>query len=762
MTILPIKLAATVSIALLMMATGFQLRAQLPSAPDERLSLGTSLTHEVKMGLTRRFSVEVKSGQYLRINVWHSAAHIAVRLSDSKGRTLYSSRAEQWYGDWFNSVFHIAESDGTLFFEVVPIEVKAGMAKTAVHLIELRPSGGDDQARIDALRIFNEGLSKRSGSFENVKTAEGLFIKAGQDFLSVGEYTLSAVSLVNLGWVLQELGNHRNSQQFFALAITLFSNLKDPLGESKAHAGVSYSLNALGDYKGSIAAEEKALKVKQVFGIAYEEATSYINIGLNQFLDREYRKAVESCRKGLERSRESLSQDRARRALSCLSTAQTELGNYDEALANLTEAVTLSKSMGDARGEAESLLSIAMVHATRGEYPRALSIYEETAAALRRIDDRKFEASVLKSMASLYAALNSYEKAIATLERSVAISRALGDTKELVRGLESLALYNVSLGRYGEAETMYRRAYDEYRSSGNVAGRMDVLASLGFLFSRRGDAAKSLEYYESAVALIPEVRDPKAEVRVLAGAAWALVGTMKRPMILKAREYFTRAAAREQASGTTATLPILRLGIGFTHLQLEDVPGARSAFAESAESARASGNPLAEGWANGYLADVSSMQGNSEESILFGKRAVNLFQRIRVEVRAADESLVKGFLADKVPVFRALSDRLISLGRLAEAQAVLDLLKDEEYAGLTTRTGEKAVTVPYSLSEEKAVLAVDNLASLGRRRLELEKLQNAPEGLNSEQQKELDRVYDEIEKANEAFRGSTSRSRPRA
>ena len=700
---------------------------------------------------THLFLIPVTEGQFLRLKFTHVGSNVAVKISDSKGVAMYSSPVQPWIGDWFGTVLLKVDKTDTLQLEVKGIEVKAETARAIVDFAELRPFEEGDAKRLEAFSLFNSAMSKRSGPATALRSSQDLFAKAVDGFLAMDEFTMAGVSLVNLGWVLQALEDYENSIRFFNLATTIFSNIKDPLSESKAYAGVGHSENELGDYDAAVKALEKSLAVKSVFGIAYEDSTSLINIGLSQILQRDYAGALKSCERGIEVAGFAKSPDRQRRARSCAATAQMELGRYDHAIANLTEARNISVGIGDVRGEAESTLSLGIVHATRGDFVKALRLYEDSATMFRKAGVVELEAGILRSIASLYGALSNFGKAIEFLNRSLELSK--GDAREEASTLQSLGLYTASLGRHAEAQALYARALELYEQLNDATGQMDVLASLGGLSSKQEKYDDAVKFYTQAISILPKVRDDKASVRILSGAASAFMGTNRKPLILKARQYFEAAAEIEEKSGKTTMLAMIYFGIGFSYLKTRDVESAKSAFETSALISRESGSELTQAWANGFLADASSALGRDEESILFGKKAINIFQKIRGDVREADASLIKGFLSDKIVIYKVLSDRLISIGRLAEAQTVLDLLKDEEYAGLT-RAGEKAATVPYSLSEEKAVLAVDNLASLGRKRLELEKLQNTPEGLNAEQQKELDKVYDEIEKANEAFRGA--------
>jgi tetratricopeptide (TPR) repeat protein len=76
---------------------------------------------------------------------------------------------------------------------------------------------------------------------------------------------------------------------------------------------------------------------------------------------------------------------------------------------------------------------------------------------------------------------------------------------------------------------------------------------------------------------------------------------------------------------------------------------------------------------------------NHDLAILFGKQAVNTIQSMRSRLTELGKELQRSFLQDKTRVYRHLADILIDSGRLPEAQQVLDMLKEEEYADFISR-----------------------------------------------------------------------------
>lgn len=87
--------------------------------------------------------------------------------------------------------------------------------------------------------------------------------------------------------------------------------------------------------------------------------------------------------------------------------------------------------------------------------------------------------------------------------------------------------------------------------------------------------------------------------------------------------------------------------------------------------------------------DISLMDAwaatDSKMAVFYGKRAVNKYQELRREFRSEkpyDPRFFHNLLSDK---YRTLADLLIGLGRFAEADDVLRMLKEEEFFDFTAR-----------------------------------------------------------------------------
>jgi len=85
-------------------------------------------------------------------------------------------------------------------------------------------------------------------------------------------------------------------------------------------------------------------------------------------------------------------------------------------------------------------------------------------------------------------------------------------------------------------------------------------------------------------------------------------------------------------------------------------------------------------------------------SILYGKQSVNLYQELRTNIQGLDKEIQKTYLKSVEVTYRFLADILIAQGRIAEAEQVLAMLKEEEYLSYLRRDDAVAADLKGRIS----------------------------------------------------------------
>jgi tetratricopeptide (TPR) repeat protein len=125
-------------------------------------------------------------------------------------------------------------------------------------------------------------------------------------------------------------------------------------------------------------------------------------------------------------------------SLGFLYTAEMQWHDADEnfqlALRNFQEALTILKEMREERGTAVILSNLGLLYRHKGEHQLAVDAFQQSLAMFQKIGDEMNAATTMYELASLYDDSRQYDKAIELLERVVKIVDRVGHPGVRVRG----------------------------------------------------------------------------------------------------------------------------------------------------------------------------------------------------------------------------------------------------------------------------------------------------------------------------------------
>ncbi len=342
-------------------------------------------------------------------------------------------------------------------------------------------------------------------------------------------------------------------------------------------------------------------------------------------------------------------------SLNNIAVVQQNLGEFKEARANFERSLsirelTLPKNHRDLT---ESINNLAALNLATGNYAKAEEQFAR-ALAIRRVNpgvDSLAFAESLNNIAELYRQIGDAERALPLNEQALAIRRkTLGaDHVQVAESLNNLAILHVMRGNDQAAEREYWQAIEIYTAAlgdrhANVASLKN---NLGLLLLRSGKLDDAERILTSALTI-------------------------------------RRQALGDSHPQTGRSLD----NLAKVHVARSNWQGAERLLSESLAIVEASDDPDAKWRVLDTARRLEEARGNSQAAIVFAKRAVNTLQALRVELRAIDKALQQSFIKDKGEIYRALIELLVADGRLAEAQQVVVMMKEEEFFDFIQRSDQ--------------------------------------------------------------------------
>lgn len=455
----------------------------------------------------------------------------------------------------------------------------------------------------------------------------------------------------------------------------------------------------------------------------------------------------------------------------------------------------------------KSIGYLCLTYLGLGMPKQALDLAQHEVSALSATgleSDRKY-AKALAHLADAQAMDDSYAKALENYARSLAIyERTVGiDHPDAIFALIGLASTNHTLARYGEALTLANRARSilERVRGPTAPDTSSGLITLASIYMPLGQPEIALPLQQRALAIDEELLGPDhpAIARDLSQIAFALtishrvndaLALRERALSISEMNYgashpYTASRLNDLALTYVTlqkfdqALPLQQraLAIRETKLGLENTGTARSlsdlayTLAALGQSERAlamvqraliinqdvfgTDHPIT--LSNlAYMGIIVRGLGYEHLAISLLKTSVNGFQGQRANVAQISENSSQSYSNLVSPFYQLLAQLLLDQGRLAEAQMVLDMLKEDEEFDFTRRSevvDPRRTRIGYTASEkhwqDRYSYFSSQLAALGAEKQALQRQE--AQGLSTAQQQRQKALADDLRVAQKAF-----------
>ena len=471
-----------------------------------------------------------------------------------------------------------------------------------------------------------------------------------------------------------------------------------------------------------------------------------------------------------------------------LGESYRRLGQYAKAYETIERARTIARVSGKSVQIADSAL--AELYYEVGLFQQAMALYRKQGPA-GQMGEFHF------TIASLFSTMGEPQKAIDILAPHLAYAeKELGPNHQDVgRLLGHLGLYYAFTGRYEQAYTALDRANKIFEKT----PRTGLLNDMGILQSRLGRHAEALALYERSLVIdsaAKERRDVDLQTTLvnmaitksdlgrhseaqkdlaralqsqraayppghwkIGNTQYWLAGVTRRAGDVDSATKILEESAiiLEGALGTShARLARTLRAIGEVRLERGDLDQARAYLQRSYEVALRSADPEEIWRVQHRLSQVAARHDAADMAVFLGKQSVNGLQELRRQLTGLDPELQKSFIGEREQPYRDLAGVLLSLGRHAEAQQAVSMLKEEEFSNFIQRDVKddvRGTRATFSGKEADWMRRYEDikrqLVTVGRRHDELKQKQKL--SLSTAEQAELNSLTAGAETAHKAF-----------
>src|SRR5579862_1384585 len=375
--------------------------------------------------------------------------------------------------------------------------------------------------------------------------------------------------------------------------------------------------------------------------------------------------------------------------------AKTEeaLFRWADAIAYFDKAVSLYTAVGATMDAGVTLHEIGIAYDVSGDRQKAVEFFLRAQPVEEGAGDVMGRAATLLALSEVYDELGDRQKAMDSCTRALAIFHDVDPRREAL-ALNYLGRVYEELGRRQDALTAYRKALPLFKEAHDDGGQAQTLTNIGLTYDNLGKQRAALEDYRRALPLWHGDLSGTGATLNDMGKARKELGDYK-----GALADYERALRVRREIGDREGEAITRNNIGRVYFELSQPKKALDDYALALPLERESGEREAEAITLRNCAYAIEKLGRTNFAIASAKQSVNLFQGLRSNLKGMGPEIQRSYAGEVEPAYRFLADLLISKGRLAEAQEVLDLLKDDEYFKFLRSV--KAETVDLTPDEAK-------------------------------------------------------------
>jgi CHAT domain-containing protein len=475
------------------------------TTPDIRqLEQGKPIERELAGGEVHAYSVQMTEGQFLSVIVDQRGIDVAVTLLGPDGKQIEA----------------IDSPTGTTGPEPVSVLAKAsGLYRIEVRSPDKQAHAGRYEVRIEALRDATPE-DKKFGRIKdlavtlaNVKAEdEGIAALAKEPEL----ITVELADALNVqGWTQQSA----QAKVTYLLELRIAEQVGYRKGISRSLNNLAVASNGLGDLKQALEYLQRSLSLVDT-NDKNAVAITLINIGWNKFLLGNYQEALNNYRQSLTVSEDSGNKALSASTLSSMSLAYRNAGDLGRALDCAQRALALNESLGNTRGVAAAHINIGLVYGNLSDGARALEHYRKSLVLSEELGAKGLIANALEKLAgaNMHA---DYAQALEYAQRSLKLNEELQNYRGTIFSLQTIARIHQSHGDYAQALEYFQKALALSEKAGLKQQVVEALANISYSHLIEKKYSRSLEAAQRAIIISRQIGNRQLLLNALNNAAFS-------------------------------------------------------------------------------------------------------------------------------------------------------------------------------------------------------------------------------------------------
>ena len=431
--------------------------------------------HSLSSGLQHVYRIDLKAGDLLDVVVEQRGLDVSLVLTDPAGQPLLTVDSPTDKKET-EPLLWVADKPGTYRMTVIISKSSDPGADYQIQLAERRRATPVDRKRALALRSYYRAKDLKRHQAKPADVIAGL-VDATRSLDAYGPLYPRAYSWSDLGKAYFDQNDWPKAAGAYRKAAPLFHRLRNKEREAQTLGELAQCELRTLEIDGARRHFEEALGLAGAADDKIAQAKFLYNLGM----------------------------------------FYAERADAWNATRYATKSLMAWRGLGDADGQAQSLMVFGVLYSRMGLTEKAVQNYD---AALRLHVELKTRAYLLSQMGHALVYGGRPDRAFQYYRQAFEINQRTPDPDNVASTLVGLGLAYVYSNQPREAVDPYRRALRAYSNKKDPRGEATTLMNLGWVLGRLGRYDESRDSFAQALRIIRQLKNSRLEAAVLLGSAW--------------------------------------------------------------------------------------------------------------------------------------------------------------------------------------------------------------------------------------------------
>ncbi|MER7211512.1 tetratricopeptide repeat protein [Streptosporangium sp. NPDC000239] len=261
-------------------------------------------------------------------------------------------------------------------------------------------------------------------------------------------------------------------------------------------------------------------------------ACAMTDLSVARWQTGQYDEALHLATEALEIQRAAADQKAVSYLLDHIGLVHWRRSEFDVAFGYFNQALSLRRTIGDRHGQADSLNHIAFIHSHRGNHLWAAECLWEAFGMCQEDADLRGQQVTMNNIGDVEISLGHYDKALRHYQQAASFDPHMGPQSEAI-WLNNVANAYQGMGRYTDALEFYRKSFKGYQRIGDRGHEAGVLNDIGSCYMRMGRSREALIHHQKAANISIEISDHYQEIVSLRSIGTIYRSTKKHEIALR-------------------------------------------------------------------------------------------------------------------------------------------------------------------------------------------------------------------------------------